>query len=700
MYSKEEIDSMFKKAVPIWIEGRTQEMNLRVQFKCVLDATAGQQMTVKIAVPNVYQLFVNGRFLSYGPARAGKGHFRIDEIDISSALNTGKNYVVVETCGYYATSFYLQKQASFLVTEICCNDTPVAWSGRDFAARVHPYYIQKSQRYSFQRPMVEQYEGLQVDGFLENAVQGDEKLAVVPGGVYLKRGTLYPEFEELPASQLWRGSVTWQIPQQYKRDRSLTEICDTLSGFPMETLSSIPTDFCQCMSFSKDESTGDRFEENTYAVYALPYNATGMVKLCVECTEDTELYVLFDEILTDESVDFLRLDCANVVQYGLKPGKHLLQFFEVYTMKYLQIVAVKGACVIKNVGMVEYKRPQIAYDIERLPENVRNIGRAAIETFRQNSVDLFTDCPSRERAGWLCDSFFSGRVEHCLTGKNQIEKCFLENFLHESSYQGLPEGMVPMCYPADHWDGVHIPNWGMFLVLELYEYLERTGDRILVDRFRTKVEKLLSYLAQFENEWGLLESLPGWVFVEWSKANQLVQDVNYPTNMVYAAALMAAGRLYDQEVWVDKGRKLQLVIREQSLQDMFFSDNAVRENGKLKVTGECTEVCQYYAFFFGIADPETDAKLWSVLKEKFGPYRDATKVYPEIYPANAFIGNYLRLEVLMRHGEYERVKENIEGYFGYMAERTGTLWEHVGTLASCNHGFASYAIYWIDQLYK
>ena len=150
---------MFEKAVPIWVQGRTQEMNLRVQFKCALEAIKGQQMTVKIAVSNVYQLFVNGRFFSYGPARAGKGHFRIDEIDISSALKTGENYVVVETCGYYATSFYLQKQDSFLVTEICCDGAPVAWSGRDFTARVHPYYIQKSQRYSFQRPMVEQYEG-------------------------------------------------------------------------------------------------------------------------------------------------------------------------------------------------------------------------------------------------------------------------------------------------------------------------------------------------------------------------------------------------------------------------------------------------------------------------------------------------------------------------------------------------------------
>lgn len=84
---------------------------------------------------------------------------------------------------------------------------------------------------------------------------------------------------------------------------------------------------------------------------------------------------------------------------------------------------------------------------------------AAIETFRQNAVDLFFDCPSRERAGWLCDSFFTGRVEYLLTGKTAIETGFLENFLHEECYAALPEGMFPMCYPADPYvfyeDGIY-----------------------------------------------------------------------------------------------------------------------------------------------------------------------------------------------------------------------------------------------------
>ena len=46
--------------------------------------------------------------------------------------------------------------------------------------------------------------------------------------------------------------------------------------------------------------------------------------------------------------------------------------------------------------------------------------------------------------------------------------------------------------------------------------------------------------------------------------------------------------------------------------------------------------------------------------------------------------------LLAQEGHREQLLSEIEDYFDYMAQRTGTLWEHVGTTASCNHGFASY----------
>ncbi|MBU4459825.1 MAG: hypothetical protein KJ579_04595, partial [Verrucomicrobia bacterium] len=223
------------------------------------------------------------------------------------------------------------------------------------------------------------------------------------------------------------------------------------------------------------------------------------------------------------------------------------------------------------------------------------------------------------------------------------------------------------------------------------EYAARSGDRELVEALRPRVLKLFDYFKRFENSDGLLEKLEKWVFVEWSAANKFVQDVNYPSSMLYAGALDAAARLYRLPDLAAKAARIRETIRTQSFDGEFFVDNALRKDGKLEVTRNRTEVCQYFAFFFGVATPETHGKLWTTLATDFGPQRKETKAHPEIHPANAFVGNQLRFELLSRAGRSQQILDEAIGYWLYMADRTGTLWEHDAPQASCNHGFASHA---------
>ncbi|MGN1095488.1 MAG: hypothetical protein ACI4QR_03790, partial [Eubacteriales bacterium] len=200
-----------------------------------------------------------------------------------------------------------------------------------------------------------------------------------------------------------------------------------------------------------------------------------------------------------------------------------------------------------------------------------------------------------------------------------------------------------------------------------------------------------------------------WVFVEWSKANKLTQDINYPTNMLYAKMLLSVAHMYSDDALLEKSERLKKVINEKAMTESgFYCDNAVyNEYGVAVLSGECTETCQYYAFFCDVATPEDNPVLWERLLNDFGPERVSPGNWPElkedakwkdISPSNAFIGNYLRLETLCRYGENEKLIENIRGYFLKMAELTGTLWENDLPTASCNHGFASHVIYWLDKL--
>ena len=84
----------------------------------------------------------------------------------------------------------------------------------------------------------------------------------------------------------------------------------------------------------------------------------------------------------------------------------------------------------------------------------------------------------------------------------------------------------------------------------------------------------------------------------------------------------------------------------------------------------------------------------------FGPEREAKGLWPNVHKCNAFVGNYLRLELLLKNGLYEQLLQECTGFFEYMADRTGTLWENTYDKASCNHGFASYAAVFILEAEK
>lgn len=129
----------------------------------------------------------------------------------------------------------------------------------------------------------------------------------------------------------------------------------------------------------------------------------------------------------------------------------------------------------------------------------------------------------------------------------------------------------------------------------------------MVERFKTKAFGLLKYFSRFENSDGLLENLESWVFVEWSRANDLTNGVNYPSNMLYSAMLSAISELYDLPELSKKAEKIRETVYYQSFDGKFFRDHAVRENGILKTKSDSTEVCQYYAFFSGLQRPSVTA---------------------------------------------------------------------------------------------
>jgi len=687
----------FDSAQPVWPTGRETERNLFVGFRATIDGSAA---TLRYSASSIARVWLNGRFLAYGPARGPHGLDRIDEIPLAGLVTNGVNTLAFEVAGYNVDSFYLLNEPAYLAAEV------LDGAGRILAATapqgavesfVLTERVQKVPRFSYQRPFCEVYALTPTSTAWRTGAPRTPRaeLAAVAGSPWTDRVFPYPDYTvSTDFRPLKGGRLVRRVPARFHPGRSVTGESDPTRGYaeaeiaiqPVREIQSLPSVDARPV----DPSSASAFTAKSYVLFDHGLNDTGFLGARVVCRMPGRVYFYFDEVLKGGDIDVARMgwQCVNALAYDFtEPGEYRIEAFEPNTFRYLKVMSDTFEGEISDLFVRAYKNGEAKTATFRSTDSAFDrIFDAAKETFVQNAVDAFTDCPSRERAGWLCDSFFSGRTAALLTGNTSVEKGFLENYA--KCPKTLEGGFLPMCYPADA--GL-LPNWNLWLILELEEYLARSGDRALVDEMKPKVLGIIAAFRRFRNSDGLLEKLPGWVFIEWSRANELVQDVSYPTNMTYAEVLDAVARLYGLPEYAAEAARVRETVRRQSWTGEWFCDNAVRQmDGSLRLSGECTETCQYYAFFFKTAMPETHPELWQRLVTDFGPQRRTTKKHPQIHFANAFIGNYLRLELLSRAGRAQQILDETKGYFLGMAEKTGTLWEHDNVSNSCNHGFASH----------
>ncbi len=701
----------FREAVPVWEKGMENEKNHSLVFRFIIEGN--EEVKLSIASHARYQIFVDGVFYAAGPARAGHGFYRVSEYTLRDELSDKKTVASIIAAGYNVNSFYLLDKPSFLCAEAERKGEIIFATGREDTEAVrYGARIQKTPRYSFQRPFTECYIlDAYYDLYMKDAdtVLNTVTLEKTEDKSFLERNVPYCLYTERKVKEIIsKGILIPDKDRRYFKDRSLTGIDAKLKGFTEKELDTSPVNELyayktQIMEYDKYAMESVSLGINCCCIYDMGRNNTGYIRLSLTAEHDTVIYAVFNEILPDGKCPDPGKDaCENVVKWAIQGGRtYDIVSFEPYTFRYIQIISMYAPTLVTNVSLYEECYPEtLLTNLKKMPTpSLQKVYDAAVETFRQNATDIFMDCPSRERAGWLCDSFFTARVEKELTGESFVEHNFLENFIFPEKFGHIPEGMLPMCYPSEHYDGTYIHNWAFWYVLQLQQYFERTGDRELIDAAKERVYKLLDFSKTFENADGLLEKVGSWIFVEWSEANDYVLDINYPSNMLYSKVLDAVCELYGDSALHEKAEKLRKTIVEKSFDGEFFCDNAVLdENGVAVRTENRSETCQYYAFFSGTATKEEFPELYKKMFTVFGPHRDTKAVYPDIPVSNAFIGNYLRLYILFSDGEYERVLKETESFFLPMAEKTGTLWENMSDYASCCHGFASHVAYWLNKI--
>lgn len=692
----------------VWAEGQKNQMNRAFAF--VLDLGKKQMGEICLSAASCYKVIADGKLMGFGPNRTAHGYAR------AAVYPFNAQYITVEVQSHFVPNFCWVKREPFFAC-VLKTESGKEYFAEDFNCFALSDRVQKVRRYSFQR------------GFCETYINEKDRTALYfckPQNAFprvktekaelphlLPSETLNPALSEIFAEKVIDSGYCKTSPEiAVYVDRTETLIGTVLEGFKRGEWQDFSTDEISCITYLSGAKSGD------YAYETLDFSriVTGIVEVEIIAGNAGEVFFAFDEILSDEKLKTIkpfRGDTANVFKWTVKKaGVYNLSAFEPYAFRYANVITSAG--VKANVKVRAYENPEAGKMLfECDDKKIEQIMEAARHTFAHNAVDLLTDCPSRERAGWLSDSFFSSVAERVFTGDNKVERAFLQNYILADK-SGHPKGMIPRCYPADYYeeDGF-IPNWSLWYILEIYKYFTQYGYDETVEKSRANVEGILNYFVDFENEFGVLEDLKGWIFVEWSAANNSdhINGINVPSNACYYASLLAAAKVYGIKGLKEKAEKVKDYLLKNAYVDGFFVDNLIRnEKGDIIPTENYTETCQYYMFFFKCADKHTHKELFDKMLNEYGKSDSSVSggnpVKKQLTPSNMIYGVYMRLELLMREQKRVELLNECVRYFYYMTQKTGTLWENNTASASCDHGFASYvsrfiiyALFGFDVLY-
>lgn len=298
---------LFEKARPVFLRGLSGEKNITASFRAVFRAAAGEEWRLRITASSAYRVWLNGEFAGYGPARAAHGYYRMDELPLTPQYDAEENRLVIEVAGYNVGGYYWLDQPAFVQAELCCDGSPARYTAvgeGGFAARRMTERMQRTQRFSFQRPFTEVYCLNGAYAFWQQHGGDGEPVEELPPRTVIPRGIPLPSYSLWPAREVTaRGKLGYgNRPQRVFDDRSLTQISEICKGFPKKELTCCLSDEVQALSFAPSGGPcafgeGAAVPADGYMLLDFGKNKSGFIRLELSCTASCTLYLLFDEVL-------------------------------------------------------------------------------------------------------------------------------------------------------------------------------------------------------------------------------------------------------------------------------------------------------------------------------------------------------------------------------------------------------------------
>ena len=143
----------------IFAEGETSPRNYYWLARRGFELPANfSEVSIHVTADSRYSLYVNGRYVGFGPVRAFTHRWRYDSYDITPYVKPGANAVGVLVQSFGHSTFQYLNARGGLLAQVECDGGVVAATGDTWRGAEHPSYSRQTPRVSCQQGWAEDFD--------------------------------------------------------------------------------------------------------------------------------------------------------------------------------------------------------------------------------------------------------------------------------------------------------------------------------------------------------------------------------------------------------------------------------------------------------------------------------------------------------------------------------------------------------------
>jgi hypothetical protein len=491
-------------------------------------AAVPRRAPLYISADQCYMLYVNGEFVSRGPARGYQQSWPYDEVDLAGVLRKGHNWISIRAYNAGVGTYgYVHMRAAGMICAAKWGEMRIL-TGPGWIMRANPAYSKYAARLSCQLAFQEHFDAAGDDqSWIHSAkaprdwpqVGGGNVFGTMPWHAMEPRAIPNLAGKILPyqrtccaaAGPCGEGYRSWENPA-FEFYHELTGGQSKIAWGPA------PAGRCSTdgLTLTVPATGKDRF---LAIVCDLGQLAVGTLMVEASGSSGGELVdFYFTEICGENGPKVFKpgeQSCsAMALRMKMAPGTTRYEAFQMIGHRYVAVIARDTGRPIELTLSLRSMGYPLAVEgsLHTSDRAINDIYDICVHTQRICMLDSYVDTPSREQAQWWGDARVQAQNTFHLANDARLLARGIRSIARQEVPNGLTFGHAPSCRYAI------LPDFSIIWAMTIWDYYWQTGDLTLFEEQWPRIERLLGYFTgEGKGENGLLRYDDRyWLFLDWA----------------------------------------------------------------------------------------------------------------------------------------------------------------------------------------